>query len=47
MNWGRAEGKGFANFRTYIMDVSSLDVGPEKYTPFDTSWGEPMPESEN
>lgn len=47
MNWGRAEGKGFGNFRTYIMDVSSLDVGPENYTPFDTSWGEAMPESEN
>ena len=47
MNWGRAEGKGFGNFRTNIMDVSSLDVGPENYTPFNTSWGEPMPEEEN
>jgi hypothetical protein len=47
MNWGRAQGKGFGNFRTNIMDVSSLDVGPENYTPFDTSWGEPMPAEEN
>lgn len=42
MNWGRATGQGFSNIRTFVMDVSSLDVGPENFVPFDTSWGQPM-----
>jgi hypothetical protein len=42
MNWGRATGKGFASIRTHIMDVSSLNIGPEKAVPFDPTWGEPM-----
>ncbi len=45
MNWGRATGEGFTGIRTFIMDVTSLDVGPENYTPFDPTWGEPMPDS--
>lgn len=27
--------------RTFIMDVSSLKLGPEKYKPWDPKWGEP------
>ena len=42
MNWGRATGEGFTGIRTFVMDVTSLDVGPDNYVPFDTSWGEPM-----
>jgi len=43
MNWGRATGEGFrGGFRTFVMDVSSLDIGPENYTPFNPEWGEPM-----
>jgi Tol biopolymer transport system component len=26
--------------RTFVMDISSLNVGPESYTPFDPKWGE-------
>jgi len=43
MNWGRATGPGFRGIRTFIMDVSSLNIGPENFTPFDPTWGEPMP----
>ncbi len=43
MNWGRATGKGFAGIRTHIMDVSSLEIGPENAVPFDPTWGEPAP----
>lgn len=39
MNWGRAIGQGFSNIRTFVMDVSSLDLGKEHYVPFDPSWG--------
>lgn len=47
MNWGRATGQSFmSNIKTFVMDISSLDVGPEKYVPFDPTWGEPMPDSE-
>lgn len=42
MNWGRATGKGFSGIRTFVMDVSSLDLGPENFVPFDPGWGEPM-----
>jgi hypothetical protein len=28
--------------RTFIMDVSSLNLGPENYKPFDPQWGEPV-----
>jgi Tol biopolymer transport system component len=42
MNWGRATGGGFASIRTHIMDVSSLNIGPENAVPFDPTWGEPM-----
>ena len=43
MNWGRATGKGFANIRTFVMDVSSLNLGAENYVEFDPNWGEAMP----
>jgi TolB protein len=43
MNWGRATGNGFASIRTHIMDVSSLNIGPEHAVPYDPEWGEPMP----
>ena len=43
MNWGRATGEGFAGIRTHIMDVSSLNLGPENAVPYDPDWGEPMP----
>jgi TolB protein len=42
MNWGRSTGKGFAGIRTHIMDVSSLNIGPENAVPYDPTWGEPM-----
>lgn len=43
MNWGRATGEKFmSNIRTFVMDVSSLGLGPEKRVPWDPSWGEPM-----
>ncbi len=42
MNWGRATGKGFANIRTHIMDVTSLKLGPENAVPYDPNWGEPV-----
>lgn len=41
MNWGRATGDGFmSNIRTFVMDVSSLNLGKEHYVPFDPAWGE-------
>jgi len=42
MNWGRSTGNGFAGIRTHIMDVSSLNIGPEHAVPYDPTWGEPM-----
>lgn len=43
MNWARARGPGFMQgIRTFVMDVSSLDLGHEHYVPFDPSWGKPM-----
>lgn len=43
MNWGRSTGPGFMRgIRTFVMDVSSLDLGRENYVPFDPSWGKPM-----
>ena len=42
MNWGRATGEGFSGIRTFVMDVSSLNLGPENFVPFDPQWGEPM-----
>ena len=43
MNWGRATGDGFmGGIRTFVMDVSSLDLGKENYVPFDPSWGKKM-----
>lgn len=42
MNWGRATGEGFSNIRTHIMDITSLDIGPENAVPYDPKWGEPM-----
>ena len=35
MNWGRAIGEGFmSNIHTFVMDVSSLNLGKENYVPF-------------
>jgi len=42
MNWGRATGKGFGGIRTHVMDVSSLNIGPESAVPYDPTWGEAM-----
>jgi hypothetical protein len=43
MNWGRATGDGFmGGIRTFVMDVSSLNLGKENYMPFDPSWGKKM-----
>ena len=43
MNWGRAIGEGFmSNMRTFVMDVSSLNLGKENYVPFDPKWGKKM-----
>jgi Tol biopolymer transport system component len=43
MNWGRATGAGFmGNTRTFIMDVSSLNLGPDRFVPWNPKWGQPM-----
>lgn len=43
MNWGRATGPQFmSNIRTFVMDVSSLDVGPARRIRWDPKWGTPM-----
>jgi len=43
MNWGRSTGDKFmGKMRTFIMDVSSLDIGPDKRVTWDPKWGEPM-----
>lgn len=43
MNWGRQSGRGFMQgIRTYVMDVSSLDIGPERRVPWDPAWGQPF-----
>jgi hypothetical protein len=31
-----------SNIRTFVMDVSSLDLGPERRMPWDPEWGTPM-----
>lgn len=43
MNWGRSTGPDFMQgIRTFVMDVSSLDLGRENYVPFDPTWGKAM-----
>jgi len=43
MNWGRATGDGFmGGIRTFVMDVSSLNLGKENYVPFNPAWGQKM-----
>jgi len=43
MNWSRTTGGGFmAGFRTHVMDVTSLNLGPENRVAFDPNWGEPF-----
>lgn len=37
MLFTRAESRD--KFYTYVMDISSLNIGPENYTPLDPSWG--------
>jgi TolB protein len=40
--WARSTAGFMRGMRTHIMDVSSLDIGPEKYAPLDPTWGEAM-----
>ena len=41
--WARAKGGRFmAGIKTHIMDVSSLEIGPENYEPLNPEWGRPM-----
>ncbi|MXW20335.1 MAG: hypothetical protein F4Z95_05985 [Gammaproteobacteria bacterium] len=41
--WARAKAGGFmAGIKTHIMDVSSLEIGPENYEPLSSEWGRPM-----
>lgn len=41
--WARAAGGRFmAGIKTHIMDVSSLNIGPENYEPLNPEWGRPM-----
>ena len=41
--WARASGRGFmAGIKTHIMDVSSLNIGPENYEPLNPEWGRAM-----
>lgn len=43
--WARAKAGGFmAGIKTHIMDVSSLEIGPENYEPLNPEWGRPMSE---
>jgi hypothetical protein len=43
MNWGRATGEKFmSGIRTFVMDVSSLNLGPERRVAWDPNWGTPM-----
>ena len=42
MNWARARGPGMQGIRTYMMDVSSLNLGTEHRVPFDPNWRKPM-----
>ncbi len=43
MNWGRATGKGpMSDIRTFVMDISSLNLGPEHRVPWNPAWGQPM-----
>jgi Tol biopolymer transport system component len=43
MAWARTTGAGFmSGLRTFVMDVSSLGIGPEHFRPFDPNWGQPM-----
>ncbi|MCC7329746.1 MAG: PD40 domain-containing protein [Gammaproteobacteria bacterium] len=46
MNWGRATGPTpMSDIRTFVMDVSSLGLGPERRVPWNPGWGQPMPSS--
>lgn len=41
ISFAHATGSAFmSGIRTYIMDVSSLGLGPENYKPFDPKWGQ-------
>lgn len=41
--WSRSTGPGFmAGIKTFVMDVSSLNYGPENYVKWDPKWGEAM-----
>ncbi|MFO1426085.1 MAG: hypothetical protein U1F11_03750 [Steroidobacteraceae bacterium] len=43
MNWARSTGRGFMQgLRTFVMDVSSLDIGPQRRVKWDPAWGEPV-----
>lgn len=43
MNWGRATGPTpMSDIRTFVMDISSLDIGPERRVPWNPEWGQPM-----
>jgi Tol biopolymer transport system component len=43
MNWGRATGAKFmSDIRTFVMDLSSLDIGPERRVDWNPEWGQPM-----
>jgi Tol biopolymer transport system component len=41
--WSRSTGPGFmTGIRTFVMDVSSMNLGPENYVKFNAKWGEAM-----
>jgi len=43
MAFARSTEPGFMRgIKTFVMDVSSLGLGPENYKPLDPAWGEPM-----
>lgn len=31
-----------SDIRTFVMDISSLDIGPERRVPWNPEWGQPM-----
>ena len=43
MLFARSTGPGFmAGMYTFVMDISSLGLGPDKYEKLNPKWGEPM-----
>ena len=40
--WARSTAGFMRGMRTHIMDISSLNIGPESYVPLEPAWGQAM-----